>query len=177
MSKFRKKIDPNQKTFDFNFNKKVDRYIESKKDILEAIESDPPVLPIENEFEACIEIAAAIKKAIRSTGMSRDQVVDKINDYFGRTVKGSANEPQSCRKPLSLHMLNNYLSKPTEYPIPAYYLYPIHHITRSLEPAATIVAAQGARIATGIELRQMTLGKLEENIKEMKKLKRDLGKR
>ncbi len=177
MSKSRKKLDPNQKTFDFTFNEKVDRYVESKKEILNAIESGPPVTQIENEFEACIEISAAIKKVIRTTGMSREQVVDKINDYFGRTIKGSIKEPQTCRKPLSLNMLNNYLSKPTEYPIPAYYLYPIHHITKSLEPAATIVAAQGARIATGIELRQMTLGKLEENIKEMQKLKRDLGKR
>ena len=73
-------------------------------------------------------------------------------------------------------MLNNYLSKPIEYPIPAYYLYAIHRITGSLLPAEVIVSAEGARVATGAEIRQMTLGKLEESISEMQRLRKELKK-
>ena len=136
-----------------------------------------PVPGIENEFEACIEIAAAIKQAIRECGLSRDEVVDGVNAYFGRTEAGTHMDPPTCRNPLTLNMLNNYLSKPTECPIPAYYLYAIHHVTGHLYPARVIVAAENARVASGKEVRQMALGKLEENIAEMRRLKKELGKR
>ncbi|MBW2562091.1 MAG: hypothetical protein JRE40_14730, partial [Deltaproteobacteria bacterium] len=89
---------------------------------------------------------------------------------------GAKADPPACRKPLTIHMFNNYLSKPSEYPIPVYYLYAIHRVTRSLEPAATLVAPEGARIASGGELRQMTLGKLEENMVEMRRLRKELRK-
>jgi hypothetical protein len=71
-------------------------------------------------------------------------------------------------------MLNNYLSKPSERPIPAYYLFAIHHVTNSLEPAKVFVEAEGAKIATGEEIRQMALGKLEDHIVEIKKLKKEI---
>ena len=173
----KRKIDPRQMTFNFSFEKKIESYIEATQEIQEAI-STPPAAPepMECEFEASVEIAAAIKRAIRETNMSRDQVVDAINIYFGRSLKAANDDPPGSRKPLTIHMLNNYLSKPAEYPIPAYYLYAVHHVTGSLEPAATIVAPEGGKIATGEELRQMALGKLEENITEMRKLKRQLKK-
>lgn len=169
--------DPNQMTFNFMFEEKVDAYISAKQEILEVMDAEPrPSQPIENEFEACVEIAAAVKQAIRPTGMSREQLVDAINAYFGRSEEGAASDPPTCRKPLTIHMLNNYLSKPTEYPIPSYYLYAIHHVTGSLAPADAIVAAEGAKVASGTELRQMTLGKLEESIAEMQRLKKELKK-
>ena len=71
-------------------------------------------------------------------------------------------------------MLNNYLSKPAECPIPAYYLFAIHHVTESFEPARMFVEAEGARIATGSEIRQLNIGKLEEHLIEIKKLKKEL---
>jgi hypothetical protein len=110
MSKRCKKIDPNQKTFEFIFKEKIDRYIESKNEILDAIDNVPPPMQIEDEFEACIEIAAAIKRALRTTNMSRPQIVDKINDYFGRSKKGASQEPRTCRKPLSLKKIVKCLS-------------------------------------------------------------------
>ncbi len=169
----RKGPDPNQMTFEFDFEKKVDAYTDAAVQIHEAI-SDRPPQPVESEFEACVEIAAAIKRCIRQTGLSRDQIVDAINAYFGRTKEGAVADTPTCRNPLTIHMFNNYLSKPISNPIPAYYLYAIHHITSCLDPAETIVSAEGARVATGAEIRQMTLGKLEENISEMQRLKREL---
>jgi hypothetical protein len=169
----RKTPDPNQMTFEFDFEKRVDAYTEAAIQIYEALDERPPE-PVESEFEACVEIAAAIKRCIRQTRFSRDEIVERINAYFGRTKEGAAEEPPTCRNPLTIHMLNNYLSKPISNPIPAYYLYAIHHVTGCLAPAETIVAAEGARVATGSEIRQMTLGKLEENIAEMQRLKREL---
>ncbi|BBO66287.1 hypothetical protein DSCA_02170 [Desulfosarcina alkanivorans] len=58
--------DPNQMTFNFMFEEKVDAYISAKQEILEVMDAEPrPSQPVENEFEACVEIAAAVKKAIR----------------------------------------------------------------------------------------------------------------
>ena len=169
--------DPSQMTFDFVFEEKVDAYIRAKEQILEAMEETPgPSQPVESEFEACVELAAAVKRAIRPTGMSRDQVVDAINAYFGRTDEGAKADPPTCRKPLTIHMLNNYLSKPIEYPLPAYYLYAIHRVTGSLLPAEAIVSVEGAKVATGKEIRQLTLGKLEDSITEMQRLRKELKK-
>lgn len=171
----RSKPDPNQLTFDFDFSKKVDDYTEAAVRIHQAMDERPPLpAPCESEFEACVEIAAAIKRSIRHTGLSREQIVDGINAYFGRTKEGADADTPTCRNPLTIHMFNNYLSKPISNPIPAYYLYAIHHVTGQLDPAETIVSAEGAQVATGAEIRQMNLGKLEENIAEMQRLKREL---
>jgi len=176
MSRRNQKIDPAQMALDFSA--KVDAFIEAKTEIVEAICSAGPRHQVENEFEACIEIIAAVKRSMREAGMSREQLVDAINDYYGRTDKAAGAEPPTCRKPLTIHMLNNYLSKPAEYPLPAYLLLPIQHATKSLEPAKTIVAPEGAQVATGEEVRQMQLGKISEHIAEMRRLERELkGKR
>lgn len=172
MAKNKKTIDPNQLSLDFSA--KVDYYVEAKEEIAEAVHEQPRSHQVESEFEACIEIAAAIKRALRDSAMSREQLVDAINAYFGRSAEGACDDPPTCRKPLTIHLLNHYLSKPTDYPIPVYYLYAIHHVTGSLEPAKTLVEPEGAHVATGVEVRQMQLGKLEEALAEMQRLKREL---
>ena len=83
MSKKRNKIDPNQLTFDFNFEKRVEAHLQEKSEILETIHTCKPAKTIESYEEACIEQAAAIKKAVRKSVMSREEVVDGINTYFG----------------------------------------------------------------------------------------------
>jgi len=163
-----------QISFEFSFEKKVDRYVQEKEDILKAIDTRPARRSAENELELCIEIAAAIKRAIKETDMSRDQVVDEINAWFGRTEEGVLSDPPTCRKPLTIHMLNNYLSKPVEYPIPSYYICAIQSITGSFEPVNVMVSSDGARVATGAELRQLALGKIEQNIDEMQKLRKQI---
>ena len=166
----KKRIDPNQLCFDF------DRHIEEYrglKETLLACNNKDAAPRIENWEEGCIEQAAAIKKAIRQSNMSREQVVDAINDYFGwpRADAGKG-------KHLSIHMFNHYLSKPVEYPIPAFYLYAIQHITKSLAPTRSLAEAEDARVISGDEVRQMAVGKLDETILEMQRLKRELrGKR
>lgn len=169
--------DPNQMSLDFDAQ--VEALVEVKTDLFDAA-LRRPAQPnqTESEFEACVEIAAAVKRAYREAGMSREQVVDGINAYFGRTEKGAKAKPPTCRKPLSYEMFNHYLSKPTEYPLHAYMLYAIHHVLGTIEPGATIVAAEGAQVVTAEENRLLQLGKLEETMDEMRKLRRDLrGKR
>lgn len=161
MSKGGKRIDPDQLAFDFD--RKINVYRVLKEEILEA---RPAPKSFESHEEACIQIAAALKKAIRASGLSREDVVDGINDYFG----WSGNQ----KKRLSIHMLNHYLSKPVPYPIPAFYIYAIQHITKSLEPARDLAEAEDARVISGDEVRHMTMGKLDETILEMQRLKREL---
>jgi hypothetical protein len=45
--------DPNQMTFNFTFEEKVDGYISAQEEILEVMDAEPrPSQPVENEFEA-----------------------------------------------------------------------------------------------------------------------------
>jgi len=164
MSKSRKKVDPNQLSFDFDH--KIEQYRQLKEDILQGPQSSATHCEFE---EACIEIAAAIKRAIRQSGLSREQMVDAINDYFGWSK-----EDTKRGKHLSIHMFNHYLSKPSDYPIPTYYIYAIQRITGSLEPIRALAEAEGARVISGDEVRQMALGKLDEMILEMQRLKKEL---
>lgn len=175
MSRRKEKIDPNQMEFDWDFPSKLEKVLQERDELQEKVISGPPkARQTENEFQICVVLAAGIKKAIDESGLSRDQVVDLINDYFGRTKEEALKDEPLCRNPLSINMLNNYLSKPAECPIPAYYLFAIHHVTDSLEPARVFVEAEGAKIATGGEIRQMALGKLEDHMTEIKKLKKEI---
>lgn len=162
MSKKRKRIDPNQLSFDFD--KKIDEYRTLKEEILEEGHK-PSEKAFESYEEVCIQIAASIKKAIHSSGLSREQVVDEINRYFGWSDE---------KKSLSIHMFNHYLSKPVRYPIPTFYIYAIQHITKSLEPTRALAEAEDAKVISGDEVRQMAMGKLDETILQMQRLKREL---
>jgi len=161
MAKKGKRIDPNQLSFDFD--QKIAQYQALKTEILEG-KDRAPAKQVESHEEICIQIAAAIKRSIRFSGLSREQMVDEINLYFGWTGK----------KTLSIHMLNHYLSKPAQYPIPAFYIFAIQSITGSLEPTMTIADAEDAQVISGDEVRQMKMGKLDETILELQRLKKDL---
>ena len=65
MTKKRKKLDKRQMTLPFS--RRVEAYLKEKEDIHTA----RPDKQIESYDEACIELAAAIKKAVRQSGMSR----------------------------------------------------------------------------------------------------------
>lgn len=169
-------MSKSQQQLEFDFDGALDRYLGAKAELQASMEwhSAPAQEEAEDEFEACIEIAAGIKRALRESGLSREQLVDGINAYFGRTVEGAGKEPPECKRPLSIHMLNNYLSKPADYPIPAYYLFAIHRVTRSLEPASVIVAAEGAKVASRGELKDMALGKVDRLMEEMRALRKEI---
>lgn len=159
----------------FDFSALLDEYDEIKADLVTAA-AEPVVVScgIHNEMEDCIHIASAIARTVRECGLSREQLVDAINSYFGRSEEGAAAEPPTCRKPLSIHMLNNYLSKPQEYPIPAYYLFAIHNVTGIIEPGATIIAATGGQVITAEEIKLLQLGKLEQTLDQIHKIRREI---
>ena len=168
MSRRSKKIDPRQLSFDFD--RHIQEYTDLKDTLISSSYEKKPA--VESYEEICIEIAASIKRAIRKTNLSREQMVDAINDYFGwpkeETKKG---------KHLSVHIFNHYLSKPIQYPIPLFYIYAIQHITKSLMPTISLAEAEDAQVISGDEVRQMAIGKLDETILEMRKLKRELRDR
>ncbi|MDA8138018.1 MAG: hypothetical protein M0036_05125 [Desulfobacteraceae bacterium] len=160
MSRGSKRLDPNQMQFDFDFDQRVEHYVEARLQIAEAIDVGTQPRTFENELELTIEIAMAAKQSIKEWGGSREQLVDGVNAYFGRSAEGVQADPPTCRNPM-----------------PAYLLVAIQSVTKHLHPANLIVSYEGAQVATGAELRQMTLGKLEETLLEMRRLKRELGKR
>lgn len=149
-------------------------YTTAKEEIAEQCSQPTRNREAASEAEDCIEIAAAIKRSIREAGLSREQVCDAMNAYWGRSEDG--HKRGECQKPLSYEMFNHFLSKPVEYPIKAYFLFAIHRITQSLEPARSIVAAEGAEVTSKEDLAMLALGKLEKNISEMQQLKRELKK-
>jgi len=98
--------------------------------------------------------------------MSREAVLDGINAYFGWN--------DEKQKSLSIHMLNHYLSKPSEYNIPAAMLFAVLRVTGSLEPLKPLAEAEGGRVITGDEVRKLALGKIDDAIIEMQRLKKEI---
>lgn len=169
MSNRRLIFDKRQRNLDLDFASKVDNLIEQKQELFRtARPSGPP--PIENHEELCVEIAGAIKRAIKNTGLSREQIVDEINDYFGWTGKDAS-------KQISVHTLNNYIAKPVERPIPAYLLFPIIRITGSLELLQIFAEPEGARIISQDEVKDLSIGKIDNTIAELQRERRELLKR
>jgi hypothetical protein len=167
MSKKNEKLDPNQKRLPFG--DRVEAYLKEKAQILDTIYAARPAKHIENYDEACIELAAAIKKAIRQSGMSREAAVEGINTYFGWT-EGSA-------KKLSIHMFNHYLSKPVQYPIPGALIYAIQHVTGSLEPCRSFAEIEDGDVISKGEKDELLFGKADMLASEVGKIKKELRKR
>lgn len=170
MAKTQKRLDIAEGQLRFDFSAVVDRFIEAKEELLSTAEHPPSAVAVESEAELCVEIAAGIKRAQREASMSREQLVDAVNSTLGRSEHAG-------RKPLSIHMLNHYLSKPTEYPIEAIYLLAIMVVTGSLEPARALVAPLGAQVISGAEVRHMQIGRIEETLAELQRLKREIKRR
>jgi len=173
--------DPNQA--EFCFSETIVIHCESCEDIFERVSDVPTARQLggtpKSELELAIEIAAACKKAIRESGLSRDQVLDRINELFGRNGPETAAGPDDLNngsKPLSLPMFNHYLSKPHEYKIQPWLLQGICRVTGSLEPLEPLVSPLGARIVSAEETTELMLGKLEAQIRESRRLKTQLAK-
>lgn len=173
MSKAKKRLDNNQLSI-FDYDAQINEYVALKTEILKKNETPAP--PQAHSWEeACVEIAAACKSAIKKSGLSRELVVDAVNLYFGwstpRTITDTHGRTQ--HKGLSIHMFNHYLSKPSEYPLPAYLIFAIQNVTGSLAPCKVFAEAENAKVASGDEVRQMTLGKIDDNILELQRLKKE----
>lgn len=120
MSKKRQRIGPKQRELDFKFNRaeQVEQICRLKEEIL----SSPATTqkPTASWEEDCVELAAAAKRAVRQSGMSREETVDKINEIYGwisvEDLKKKQNgKKKKGQKHLSCEMFNHYLSKPTEH--------------------------------------------------------------
>lgn len=159
MSKNKRKIDTHQQSFDFDAP--IREYETLRVKLLAGPEKPRPN---ESYEEACIEVAATVKASQRASGMSREQMVEAINEYFGSSENG---------KQLSIHMFNHYLSKPTEYPLPAVLIYAIQHVTGCLFTIENFAQAEEARVISGEEVRKLAIGKLDDAIAEMQRLKKE----
>jgi hypothetical protein len=160
-------VSDRQMMLPFEYKSRVkelsDRYDEIKKNIDELVSQGPDHSVCgETEAELCNEIAAAVKVDLRESGMSREQLVDKLNEFLGRTEEGSAGDEPTCKKPLTINMLNNYLSKPAEYPLPSHLQFALSRIFGSFRVQRVIVEALGGKVISGEDVRRLTLMKMRE---------------
>jgi len=162
MTKKQKRIASNQATFDFDTP--IEAYSRLRDEILNA---PPPACVVESYAEIAIELAAVVKATIRETNMSRDELVDAINIYFGW-------ETSDKRKCLTLATFNNYLSKPIQYPIPALIIIAIQHICHSLKPTSYFAEREGGKTISRAEVRELSMGKIDAAMKEMQRMKKEL---
>jgi len=167
MSKKKKKIDLNQKQLPFG--DRVEAYFEEKKSLLDTIHDSSQPKQIESYAEACLELAGAIKTALRKSGMSRNAVVDGINQYFGVTEKSA--------RSLSIHMFNHYLSKPAQYPIPGAIVYAVQYVTGSMAPCRSFAELAGGDVISKNEKDELLFGKVDGLANEVNKVKKELRKR
>ena len=168
MTKRRKFSDRDQSAFDF------EQPIETYARLREALISDPPPPPQsetkEHRWEEyCLEVAVASKRAIRDSGLSRPHFVDAINRFFGWPLEG---EGSGRDKRMTLAMLNNHLCKPAAYPFDAPIIHAICRISGSLEPLAAMAGAEGCQLLTREEARLLALGKIDNALTELQRLKK-----
>ena len=169
-----KKTKTNTQQLELPFGEKVEKHLKDKEVILTEIESLKPVQRVETFEEASVILSIAMKDAVRDSGLSRPQVAEGINGFFGWTEpKQDKKNGENPNRFLSIHMFNHYLSKPVEYPIPAPYLFALCHVTGSLEPYRVMVKAAEGDIVTKEEKQELLLGKMEKAILDMQKLKKE----
>lgn len=167
-----------QLTFD-DLPKRVDAYLQQKDEIHKALGARTYCPKPQQEYfdEDAVELAAAVKAAIRESGMSRREVVDAINRQYGWPgIDEVESMPVRPEDHLSLHMFNHYLSKPTEYKMPGAFLFAVCRVTRSLLPCGVIAATAGGDVVTREEKDELLLGKLEKSVYEMNQLSRRIKK-
>lgn len=168
MSRRNQKIDPRQQAIDFTWEERVEAHLEEKARLLDGAHERRITRAPESWAEACIELAAACKRAQRQAGISREQLVDAVNAHFGWNPRAAEG------KSLSIHMLNHYLSKPVDYPMPAALLFAIQHVTGSLDPCRILAEAEDGDVIEAGEKKALMLGKMESAVYEMQRLKREL---
>ena len=138
MSKRKKYLDNRQVEIDFD--QPIERYARLRTELIQAA---PATSAADYTYEEIgIQIAAAVKRAIHSSGLSREEVCIAVNRYYGWPH-------DDRRKNLSIHMLNNHLCKPEEYPFPAPLIHAIQRVTGSFEPLAVLAETEGAKIIVG----------------------------
>lgn len=122
------------------------------------------------------ELKTAMAAAAKATGLSREELCDRINqvaDRYGvRLVKGSGQH-------LSLDTLEKWLNhEDMERVIPAKGLPVFCAATGSIEPMQVLVAPLGWRVINDKQTKLLTLAELDMEVKQkqarMKKIKAEL---
>jgi hypothetical protein len=169
---------PVQMTFD-DIPRRVDRLLDEKQEIHRAMHSRHNRPRVHQEYfdEDCVELAAAVKVAIRESGMTRPALVDAVNRHYGWPTIAEAEAMETRHGDhLSLHMFNHYLSKPTEYRMPGALLFAVIRITGSLTPLAAMAECVGGDVVTRSEKDDLILGKAEQAAYELSQLTRRIKK-
>lgn len=157
---------PNQQLLPFQYKEEVKRLTEQHeaigKSLDDILRAGPGSACDERESELASEVAMAVKQDLRESGMSREQFLDALNVALGRTEAGAEGDNPSCKKPITLNMLNNYLSKPEQYAMPTHFLFAIHKVFGSFRVVDTIVGAVGAKVVSGEELRLLAKAQIKD---------------
>lgn len=140
----------------------IEEYTERRERELAKIDRPPVEEPLDPDLDPEAELHAEIKtacvRAIRSSGLSRDQVVDRINERF----------PRQERDRTSIHMLNNYLalSKPDSR-LPITILLGICLACDDFTPFEILVERGGRHIVTDSQLIEQQIGALDRLQREL----------
>lgn len=166
-------VDDRQIGLDF------DRQVEDAIEVMSAlakgqIEISPDDAPGEDEAIDCdslyVLIAEACKDAIREFGASREQIVDALNMMF------TFSDSEGTTNPITIHVFNNYLSKPTLNRLPIWAVMGICAITGNHAPLDVIVKKLGLTIITGMERLHLHLGRADELARQSAATKRSILK-
>lgn len=168
--------DPNQMELDFKFKQKFNRLVESTRELTESMAPVKRDVIEGGDIAACHAIAQTIYRMMHEAGFSVEQLVDKINEFFGRTAELAAQDKPGCLKPLTVPYFKNYLSKPAANRLPAYYIFAIQHICGSLEMAHLFTSAMGGEVISAEENRMLLIAKFQKNQMEMKRMEMELKK-
>ncbi len=125
---------------------------------------------IKEEDKLFVQVAAACKRAIADSGRSRAEVLDDVNRYLGRI--GSA----ASKRPISIHVFNNYLSAPTKDPMRTSVVHAIAAVTQSFSPYEILIQDLGGRVITNDEVIELQLGKIVELQSSLAKVKAEQRK-
>ncbi len=156
----------------FNFAEHVEAFSRATEAIGELAEAvGRPSQHIEgepSEEAMVIQITAACKQAIRESGLSREQVLDRVNKLLGRS--GS----EESKRPISIHMFNNYLSKPRDFTIRYTIIKAIARITGSKRIVEAFVKDQSLIVIGADDQIELWLGKWEHHKEQGESAKRRL---
>lgn len=170
--------DPNQ--LEIDFCQQIDQFCEYTKAIAERAQA-PAQLPTdepvkESKAELYVELAAACKQAIRDSGLSREEVLERINEYYSVSDDAEGSDGSESSRPTSIHVFNNHLSKPHECRMPTWLLLGIIVATDNLTPLDVLASRRGATVISANERAELLVGKLEQHLKEGAAIKRQLSK-
>lgn len=168
------KFDPNQLSLDLDFKQTI---ATTAKAIQKSLAPKTTAFLRHNDIGVCHVISGTIKAAIQASGMSRDELVDRINGYFCRTTAGASADPPECLRPLTKAQMDNYLSNPAKYRLPAYYLYAICHVLDTLEPIKGIAASMGGEVISKEDSLLLSWAKLQRAMEAGKAMEKELKKK